>query len=193
MAQRSNSEWLSALERSPHDPSREEAIGDLRDFLRRGLGSAFGSDPKVSDADLDDFAQEGVLKALERAESFRGQSRFTTWAMTVAVRVTLTHLRRRKAPAASLEEITAPLADEDPTAGIERDETLSALRTAIDEVLTPKQRLAILGKLAGLPVVVIADKLGIKVNALYKLDHDARKKLRVALEAQGFGPEGIAP
>ena len=180
--QRSNEEWIAALGGEPD----EEAVADLRGFLRGGLGRAMGSQG-LSDADLEDFAQDGLLRVLDKLESFRGDSRFTTWAMSVSIRLALTALRRRRAPSASLEEIVEPLSSqESPTAGVEREEAVTALRRAIDEVLTPRQREAILGKLAGLPVVVIADKLGINSNAFYKLDHDARKKLRRALEAEGF-------
>ena len=187
MPTRSNEEWLAALRRP-----EEEALADLRAFLRGGLGRALGA-KGVSEADLDDFAQDGVLRVLDKLEGFRGESRFTTWAMSVSIRVALTALRRKQAPTASLSEIVEPLSQAAPPPEVaERGEALRALRRAIDEVLTERQREAILGKLAGLPVVVIADKLGINSNAFYKLDHDARKKLRRALEAQGFarGREG---
>lgn len=186
MSERSNEEWLAAL-REPD----EEALAELRAFLRGGLARALGPQG-VSDADLDDYAQEGLLRVLDKRASFRGESRFTTWAMSVSIRVALTALRRQRAPAASLSEIVEPLSQAAPPPALaERGEALAALRRAIDEVLTERQREAILGKLAGLPVVVIADKLGIKSNAFYKLDHDARKKLRRALEARGFAqPHG---
>lgn len=191
MPNRSNEEWLAALRRP--DEGAQEALAELRAFLRGGLGRALGA-KGVGDADLDDFAQDGLLRVLDKLESFRGESRFTTWAMSVSIRVALTALRRKQAPAASLAEIVEPISQaEPPGQAAEREEALGALRRAIDEVLTERQREAILGKLAGLPVVVIADKLGIKSNAFYKLDHDARKKLRRALEAQGFTqphPEG---
>jgi len=45
-------------------------------------------------ADAEELAQETFLKALERLETFRGQSRFYTWLFRIAVNAALSHQRR---------------------------------------------------------------------------------------------------
>jgi RNA polymerase sigma-70 factor (ECF subfamily) len=40
--------------------------------------------------------------------------------------------------------------------------------------------------LKGIPMDVVAEQMGTNRNALYKLVHDARKKLRAHLDAQGL-------
>ena len=57
--------------------------------------------------------------------------------------------------------------------------------------LTTKQREALLAALRGMPLDEIARHLGINRNALYKLTHDARKRLKRGLEAAGFTAEDI--
>jgi RNA polymerase sigma-70 factor (ECF subfamily) len=57
--------------------------------------------------------------------------------------------------------------------------------------LTTKQREALLAAMHGMPLDEIARQLGINRNALYKLTHDARKRLRQGLEAAGFTAEDI--
>lgn len=47
---------------------------------------------RVGDSDIEDFAQEATVLVLDRIESFRGDSRFVTWANSIAVRVALTAL-----------------------------------------------------------------------------------------------------
>ena len=68
----------------------------------------------------------------------------------------------------------------------DRQTLLTLLQRLIDERLSDKQRLAIRGSLAGLPVEEIAARMQSNRNAVYKLIHDARLKLRQAFEADGF-------
>lgn len=185
----SNEEWIRDL--SQPGERREERLGELRSFLvaglRKGLAGRFPADHSL----LDDFAQEALLKVLERLHSFRGESRFTTWALSVALRVSFSELRRRHWRDVSLEDVT-PSYDRTP-AGLEeagdsseratrKQEILTLLYRAIDEELTERQRQVLLAQLNGMPLEVVAEKLRTKRNALYKVLHDARLKLRKGLE-----------
>jgi RNA polymerase sigma-70 factor, ECF subfamily len=66
---------------------------------------------------------------------------------------------------------------------------LAAMHTVISEQLTGKQWLALTAELNGMPQDEIARQLGSNRNAVYKLTHDARRKLRAGLEAAGFDAE----
>ena len=187
---RSNEEWVAALRAGD-----EDALEHLRAILVRGLRSALSGRPGSGAADVEDLAQDGLLKVLERLDSFRGQSRLETWAMSVALRQSLTTLRRLHWKDTSLEALelpprVAPPADE-PDAAAERGDLLVALRQAIDTELSERQRTVILAELAGMPSIRIVEELGTNPNALYKLYHDARKKLREALLARGFREEDV--
>ena len=61
----------------------------------------------------------------------------------------------------------------------------------IDGELTEKQWTAITAELGGMPLPLIAEKLNSNTNSIYKLLHDARKKLRRGLEASGFTIEDV--
>jgi hypothetical protein len=54
-----------------------------------------------------------------------------------------------------------------------------------------RQWTAITAELAGMPLPQIALKLEMNTNSIYKLLHDARKKLRRGLESSGFTIEDI--
>jgi len=188
---RTNEAWVADLR---SDPPVAAAVADLRDYVKRGLARSFGGRADVGDADLDDFAQDAVVKVLDRLDTFRGDSRFTTWALAVAIRVASTALRRRRWGRRSLEDLSlsrdpalfAAGAHVDPAGTFVRQDLLDALRVAIERELTPKQRTAVLAELAGMPSSVLAEQLGTNPNALYKLHHDARRRLRRALEKAGF-------
>ena len=121
--------------------------------------------------------------------------------MAVGLRVAYTALRKRRSAHVSLEAVesfevridpsSVVAAPGQPDRQIERSELLAALRRAIDERLTPRQRTVILAELQGVSSERMEELLGTNRNALYKLYHDARKKLRRALNEYGFSDEDV--
>ena len=199
MSDRTNQEWLEAL----RGPERDEALVDLRAILVRGLGYAMSSRPAVTEADIQDFVHDALIKILAALNSFRGESRFTTWAQKITVHVALTELRRRRWRDVSLEDVSGfpdsdfiPQTLADPTAGPEQqaiqNTLLRSVRRAIAEDLTEKQRQALVAAVIhGMPLEEIARRMGTNRNALYKLLHDARKRLKRQLLAEGLSLQEI--
>ncbi len=197
---RTNAEWLADLSSIGH-PVRERAVEELVAYLRSGLAKAFAGQSGVHEADMDDFTQDAIVRILGALDSFRGDSLFTTWAMAVGLRVAYTTLRKRRSAHVSLEDLEGfeaqaavstltprPVRADRQT---ERNDLLAALRRAIDEQLTRRQRTAILAELRGVSSERLAELLGTNRNALYKLYHDARKSLRRALNDAGFSDEDV--
>lgn len=197
VAERTNQEWLSAL----RGPQRDEALADLRTLLVRGLRYALASRSDVDEAALEDFAQDALLRILKGLDSFRGESRFTTWAQKIAVNVAFTELRRRRWQDVSLNGLQESrdgdwLPDTliDPSAGPEKQTLqrtmLSTLRRLIATELTDKQRQALVAtRIQGMPLVEVARRMGTNRNALYKLLHDARQRLKKRMMAEGLSPQ----
>ena len=193
-ARRNDDDWTSDLA-SQDVALREDAIRDLRDLLCRGLSKSLSKSGRVDDAFLEDIVQEACMKILEKLSTFEGRSKFRTWAVTVAVRTAVSKMRKRDWQNVSLESVTAN-AKFDPQVAIDSSESidqsnsrvklLSKLKELIDSELTEKQWTAITAELGGMPLPQLAEKLGSNTNSIYKLLHDARKKLRHGLEASGF-------
>lgn len=210
MTPRTNEEWLAQLKDTEHPEVRELAIEDLRERLQRGIYyylSRERSDlARYSSEELtsmsQDFAQDSILRVLDNLETFRGDSQFITWAMKIAARVAVSELRRVRYRDFSLEDLTAngevmmrmseavgglntPIVA--PERASEREDLVRILSKAFDEVLTDRQRLALEAVgLRGIPMDSVAEQLGTNRNALYKLLHDARKKLKAYLEQEGL-------
>jgi RNA polymerase sigma-70 factor, ECF subfamily len=199
MAERTNQQWLADL----RGPGRESALTDLRALLLRGLRYALVDRYGVSEAHLEDFVQEALLKILDGLDTFRGESRFTTWANKIAVRVAFSELRRKRWEDVSLQDLLAPYAGDftpafltDPGPSPEKRATQEALlalvRRTIDEDLSARQRQALLAVMAGgMSLEEVARRMDTNRNALYKLIHDARRRLQRALLAQGLSPQEI--
>ena len=149
----------------------------------------------VSEAHLEDFAQEGLLRVLARLDQFQGRSKFTTWAHAIVLNVAFSELRRKRWQDVSLDALLAEgshlaepamMADDVLGAEEDRQRLVVALRTAIDHTLTPRQRAAIAGDLRGMPFDQITEMLGTNRNAAYKLLHDARRALKQRLLEAGI-------
>lgn len=199
MTERTNEEWLAAL----RGAQRDEALTDLRTLLLRSLRVALAGRGRLTEGDLEDFVQDALVKILDALDTFRGEARFTTWAYKIAIRVAFTELRRRRWRDVSLDDLTGDtdsdfipdtLADPavDPEQLAIRHAVLDTLRQTIDEELTEKQRRALVAaRVYGMPAAEIARRMDTNPNALYKLLHDARKRLQKALLAKGLPPEEI--
>ena len=199
MVERTNEEWLAAL----RGPEQAEALGDLRAFLVRGLRYALANRSDVDEQIREDFAQDALLKILNALDTFRGESRFTTWAQKIAVNVAFTELRRRRWQDTSLEAITEGLSLDfvpdmliDHSAGPDQQAVQSAfletLRRLIATELTEKQRQALIAiVIQGMPLEEVARRMGTNRNALYKLLHDARQRLKKKMEEEGLSPQDV--
>lgn len=197
---RTNEQWLSALQSS--GTAFDAAIADLRQILvaglQRGLLGHVNTSAPEFESLAEDFVQEALLKITDNLDTFAGRSQFTTWAHKIALSVALTELRRKRWQDKSLDGIMdvdegdftpsyaadrAPLPDNQ----VERIEMMSRVERLIREELTDKQR-------AALTAIVIEERsatetaeiLDMKANAVYKLLHDARLRLKRRLLAEGL-------
>jgi RNA polymerase sigma-70 factor, ECF subfamily len=195
---RDNETWLAHLDGT--SPDQEVALSDLREALLRGLRRALSRRAGAGDEFLEDVVQDALVRILERLQQFEGRSRFLTWAMSVAIRVAMSELRRRRWKDVSLDELEGgdgftpgrAVADEpDPELQRQREAILAAMHEVIRTYLTEKQRSALLAELRGMPQDEIARHLGSNRNAIYKLTHDARRRLKRGLEMAGFTAEDI--
>lgn len=176
-------------------PDPDEALADLYDLLVGGLGASLGG---RAEANTEDFAQEALLKITGNLDSFRGESRFTTWAKKIAMNLAFTELKRRRWHDVSLQDLLARraatgrgIADPQPTTEqvAFQNMVLAELRDIIDRDLTDRQREAVVAViLEGMPIAEVATRMGTNQNALYKLLHDARKRLKLRMEAAGLSP-----
>ncbi len=197
MQTRTNSEWLNDLRGSDQD----QAIEDLRKVLKRGLIYSLSSRIKTDlETQVDDFVQDAILRILDKLDTFRGESRFTTWAQKVAVRVAYTELRRQRWKDISLEDLMpedsgdfTPLVLADPSPNPEKRATQTIMtemiETMLKEDLTERQRTAMLAIMkGGMSLEEVARRMDTNRNALYKLLHDARKQMRISLLEKGLTP-----
>jgi RNA polymerase sigma-70 factor (ECF subfamily) len=195
--ERTNEQWLAEL----RGPNPDEALADLYDLLVRGLRAALGGYGGGVEANFGDFAQEALIKITDNLDSFRGASRFTTWAQKIAMNVALTELKRRRWRDVSLQDLFARREGADrgpaeteltPEQLTYQNMVLGELRRIIDEELTDRQREAVVAVLLEeMPVSEVAKRMGTNQNALYKLLHDARRRLKRRMEAAGLSPQDV--
>jgi RNA polymerase sigma-70 factor (ECF subfamily) len=197
-------EWLDALR--DEGARRDDAIDRLHALLLRAarfeVARRRAALPHLRGVSLDDLAlqsaDDALVAILAKLDDFRGESRFTTWAYKFALLEAAVRLRKlswqvRELPLEPASWDLFAAREASPEAGAETNELLGALRTAIDERLTAHQREVLVAiALRGVPIDVLAERLGTTRGALYKTLHDARQKLRRCLAEQGLDVEGAA-
>jgi RNA polymerase sigma-70 factor (ECF subfamily) len=186
---------------------RDAALTDLRATLRRALPQGLSrwlspEHPEFEPA-LDDAIQETLLRVLDRLDTFEGRSQFTTWVYKISARVALNDLRRRRWRDVSLEGLSGEddveasrrqfaSPDIGPQASVERGDVLERVQRIIADELTARQRAAMMAiSVQGVPMEEVAHRMGTSRNALYKLLHDARVRLRHRLEREGLPPQEV--
>lgn len=189
-------EWLRHLR--AEGATKNEAVVRLHALLLRAarfeVRRRQSAMPHVEDANdvASEAADDALMSVLRRIDDFRGDSRFTTWAYKFAVLEAAVKLRRRawQGRELPLEHDGWSLfasAGVEPDAELEQSELLSTLQSAITKVLTPHQRRVFVAlTLNGVPIDVLAERLGTTRGALYETLHDARRMLRAHVEASGL-------
>jgi RNA polymerase sigma-70 factor (ECF subfamily) len=199
---KTNEEWLRAL--GTDGIEQDDALRDLREVLiqrmraylaeDRGYISARGSDGEQI---VEDCAQETLLIIKRKIGTFRGESRFTTWATTIAIRQLLGELRRRKWENLSIDASSIghdfpnrPM--DTPEMALQQGEVWNLIKRIIEQDLTSRQRFVLIANaFQGMPLDLIADKLGTNRDNVYKILHDTRKKLKGCLTKRGLTQEEI--
>jgi RNA polymerase sigma-70 factor (ECF subfamily) len=190
--------WLDELR--AEGATKDAAVARLHAVLLRAarfeVGRRRPTLPHLRGDELDDIAVEAaddaLMSVLRRLDDFRGASRFTTWVYKFALLEAAVKLRKR-----AWQGREVPLEPEawslfssaglTPELEAEQSELLATLQRAIADILTPHQRRVLVAlALNGVPIDVLADRLGTNRGALYKTLHDARRKLRRHLDECGL-------
>ena len=194
---RESAAWLRAL--GAGGAEQEAAAERLHALLTRVAYAEVrrrGPQLRLDGPELDDVAHQAAADALvaitSKLTQFRGESRFTTWAYKFVMFEVSKKVGRHfwQRPGTTLDaedwERLPSRFGFDPGERAEWNELVAALRRAVDEVLTDRQRrLFVAIVLNGVPLDAVVAETGSNRNAIYKTLFDARVRLRAALAADG--------
>ena len=203
---RTNEDWLHDLQAG--GAVQENAISELRNILLRAVLYFFNRNLNdlggLARDDIlqlaEDCAQEALISVMNHLSDFRGDSKFTTWVYKFAINTALMTARRERWKGVSLDQLS--LADNGafsewiirdksstgaPDQSAMQDEVREIIREVIERDLTDKQRRVLfLVVFNEVPMDEVARQLGTNRNAIYKMLHDARYKLKSSLQTRGF-------
>jgi RNA polymerase sigma-70 factor, ECF subfamily len=202
---RTNQEWLHDLNTSGE--KQAAAITDLRDlllratlyFFNRNLSDFGGMNRDEILQCAEDCAQEALIAIMNHLSDFRGDSKFSTWAYKFAINMALMTARRQRWKGKSLDQLSVSngrffewalqegsSASMPDRSAIQR-EISDIIQEVIESELTDRQRqVLILVVFHEVPMDEVVQRLGTNRNAIYKMLHDARRKLKMSLKARGF-------
>ena len=197
-------QWVRVL--SGTGPQREAGLARLHELLLRIARAELQRRSgrfRITGPELDDLAYQAAADALlaitGKIGQFRGESRFTTWACKFVIFGVSAKIGRHfwQTPGVPLDaEDWDRLPGRfgfDPAQEAEWRDLLVAVRRAVDDELTPRQRQVFVAiVLNNVPLDALALELASNRNAIYKMLFDARRKLRAALAANGYLSHDIA-
>ena len=151
-----------------------------------------------NDADAEDVAQDAFLRALEKLAGFRGEARFSTWLIQIAINEARMRLRRSKRyPHESADEPVSTVDDEEyfprdladwreiPSEALGRKELREALQRALASLKPHYRDVFVLRDVQHLSIAETAKALGLKEATVKVRLLRARLMMRDAL-APGY-------
>ena len=202
---RSNQEWMREL--TEGGSVQDAAISDLRElllraalyFFSRNLGDFQGLGRDEILQRSEDCAQDALIAVLDHLTDFRGDSKFSTWAYKFAINMAMVTARRERWKQVSLDELAAnegnsidrlmqDLSDVIPPEQYAlQSEVQRIIQDVISNDLTEKQRHVLVWMVVHeVPLDEVVRHFGTNRNAVYKMLHDARRKLKNGLRTNGF-------
>ncbi len=187
--------WIQALRGTGTE--REMAAARLHALLLRAARFELARRRAMLDGahgdTIEDLAMQSASDALStilaKLDDYRFESRFTTWAYKFAILEAAVRTRRRAWQARELPIDpqtwnVLPATILDPVKDFETRERLRAVTVAIQTELSLHQREVLTALvLTEVPIDVLAERLNTTRGALYKTLHDARRKLRTAVDS----------
>ncbi|MEO7349830.1 MAG: sigma-70 family RNA polymerase sigma factor [Terrimesophilobacter sp.] len=189
-------EWIRRL--STHGRTYDDAVAQLHELLLRAVrsqvsrmreGAVLGSVRR--EEIIHSAADEATMSVLSKLSTFEGRSAFTTWAYKFGILQAGNEIRReawrdREINLEDVPEQPQKVAPSPETYAEGRD-LAHAVRVGLREALTPHQRrVAVAVLIDEVPIDVLAERLGMSRNSLYKTLHDARQRLRAHLSDRDF-------
>jgi len=164
----------------------------VNNYQDRVFNTAIGIVQNAEDAE--DVAQEVFIQVFRSVQSFKAESKLSTWIYRITTTRALDHLRSRKSKKRFgflqrlFGEGNEPIYElpdfHHPGVTLDRKENAALLFKAIDK-LPEKQKIAFtLNKLEDLSYLEVSDVMQVSVPAVESLMHRAKQNLRKMLEKE---------
>jgi len=157
----------------------------------------------VGDLDeAEDVTQETILRAFTRLDTFRGESRFSSWLYQVGSNCIRMHLRSRRRRGAqrieehlreveqSSEQRPSPAQARAPDLVVMEGQLVEALKEAIDQLPPQYGSILRLWVEEGLDLKQIQERSGLSIAAIKSRLHRARRRVRARIELE-YGPGAL--
>jgi RNA polymerase sigma-70 factor, ECF subfamily len=190
--------WVRAL--TGHGSEHDAAVTELhalmlrvcRSEVNRRSGQLGVTGPELEDLAFQ-AAADATMSVTAKVSSFRGDSRFTTWAYKFAVFEVSTKIGRHfwmtRTTPFEVEDWDR-LPDRlgiDPAGNAQHRQLIDAVRAAVDQELSDRQRHVFVALVVqAIPLDALVAQTGSTRNALYKTMFDARRKIRLYLVTNGY-------
>lgn len=146
--------------------------------------------------DAQDIAQDAVLQAYQKLDSYRGEAAFYTWLYRIAINTAMSFLRRRRHKTTSIESLRENIGEEPadqhaeagPDVPVIRAEQRELVHNALAELPDDYRIVLILKEFEGLRYDEIAELVDCPLGTVRSRIHRGRLELAERL-GRKLGPE----
>lgn len=162
--------------------SFEQLVRKYQDRLYNSLVYVTGSTHEA-----EEVAQDAMLQAYSKLESFRGKSQFYTWLYRIAFNASVSR-QRKKRPRVSLNQLQESVGVdpvdpvESPHEAIERDERAQLVSAGLNQLNDEYRNILVLREMENYDYDTISTMLEIPVGTVRSRLHRARTALRDCLK-----------
>jgi RNA polymerase sigma-70 factor (ECF subfamily) len=148
-----------------------------------------------NEADAEDVSQEAFIRAFRKLESFRAESKFSTWLISITINEARTRLRRQalvrmepldQHPDEDKGISPALLRDwrEIPSEAVQREEVRNLIQLAVEQLPDIYREVFLLRDVEELTISETAEALNISIPSVKVRLHRARMRLQKQLAPQ---------
>ncbi len=138
--------------------------------------------------DAEDMAQESLIKAYRKIDTFREDANFSTWLYRIVINTCKDELRKRKEKVLSLDDedgvknIVASEVD-DPLIVYEKNEVKERVQSAIDQLSEDYKSVIVLRELMGYSYDEMSTILDVPIGTIRSRLSRSRQALKLLLKA----------
>jgi len=135
--------------------------------------------------DAEDLTVETFLRIYKKADSYRGESKVSSWIFGIARRVYLEHIKQKKHSIKTLEMYESDAVDDTPPINAD----VELVKKAIDKLSPQDREILFLAYYEELPYEEISKVLNIPVGTVKSRVFNAKNRLRIILKEMGYEGE----
>jgi RNA polymerase sigma-70 factor, ECF subfamily len=131
-----------------------------------------------NESEVEDAMQQTYIAAFSHLDQFKGDAKFSTWLVRIAINAALARVRREKTEQGGLEMSDERAAEADPEERVSTKEIIGLLEDSVEKLSESHRIVFMLRDVEGFDTAETAETLGVSEDVVKQRLHRARATIR---------------